>query len=99
MKGIEKLIKERPDLKVEVTENGFRVSPLNPEADLYGDYRKIKPGEDSSEAEKELFKEMAKLLNDLAEDPERRGKYIIRHTAGDYDTVGLKISISIPKER
>lgn len=97
MKGIEKLIRERPDLKVEVLENGIRVSPLKPEADLYGDFKKVKAGEDSTEAEKELFKEMAEILKVIAEDPERRERYIIRHTDGDYDTVGIRISIYIQK--
>ena len=94
---IDRLKEMRPDLNIEVLENGFKFTPKDRDYDLYGDFKKVKAGEDSSEAEKELFKEMAKLLNDLAEDTERRERYIIRHTDGDYDTVGLKISIYIQK--
>lgn len=94
---IDRLKEMRPDLNIEVLENGLKFTPKGSDHDLYGDFKKVKAGEDTAEAEKELFKEMAKVLNDLAEDPARRERYIIRHTDGDYDAVGIKIGIYIQK--
>ena len=94
---IDRLKEMRPDLNIEVLENGLKFTPKGSDHDLYGDFKKVKAGEDAAEAEKELFKEMAKILKVIAEDPERRERYIIRHTDGDYNTVGIRISIYIPK--
>lgn len=97
MIDIEKLKENRPDINIEVLENGIRFTPKHRKYDIYGDYKKVKAGEDTSEAEKELFREMAEILKVISEDPERRERYIIRHTDGKYDTVGIKISIYIQK--